>query len=152
AMAEPSAHQRELAHRYILATQPEGMLKANLNASMAAMGDSGFGSPEEQKETMQDMLVALEQSLSRLYPKLEPIIADTFSESELQSIVDFYESPAGRALIEREPQMTAKLAPEMKNFGREILGAVLEQQCSRRPSNTLCSKAPRVPSAAPQTK
>ena len=70
-------------------------------------------SEEIQKKIMD--LVAGRLSWDRMKPLLVKMYADTFSESELDGILNFYKSPAGQAMLEKMPalmQRTMSLAQE----------------------------------------
>ena len=42
-------------------------------------------------------------------PMFVKAYADTFTDSEIDAIVAFYKTPAGKAMIEKQPALTAKI-------------------------------------------
>jgi hypothetical protein len=150
-ISAPSPKQLELAHRYMLAIHPEKTMEASMRASMPAMIDAMPGPPEERKAMMDDMMVVLAHVREKLYPQMEPIIAETFTEAELEQIVAFYESPIGQTLLSRQPQMAAKLAPYMRDVGSQMMAEMLMKMCARHPSS-MCPGAAKPSDAAPKPK
>jgi hypothetical protein len=93
--------------------------------------------PAEQRAKAGDMqqkfmaLVAV--SLNKAKPALAKVYADTYTEEEIDAILTFYKSPAGKALLQKMPevmqrsmpvmmQMMSDLQPELKKMMEEMKG------------------------------
>ena len=83
-------------------------------------------SAETAKE-LNDRVMALMQkrfNWDDMRPEYEKIYAESFSEAELDGIVNFYKSPTGKAMIEKMPVLMQKsmviAQSKMKDLGPEI--------------------------------
>ena len=65
-------------------------------------------------------LVKDRMSLERIIPLCVPIYADTFTESEIDGMLAFYQSPAGHALTEKMPVMLPKIIQVMQQQMQEL--------------------------------
>ncbi|MFT4252773.1 MAG: DUF2059 domain-containing protein [Caulobacter sp.] len=130
AAAAPSQRNLELAHRYIEAIGMKKNFAPMLDNMMGALLEQQMASFEGDSETRALVLKAMRESLSetmeegmlaRLMGALEPVMAEQFTEQELQAMVDFYESPVGRSITAKMPEFgttsgaaVAKVMPEMQ--------------------------------------
>ena len=147
--AEPTAKQRELAHRYIAAIHMDRTIDQTLNAIMPAMLASA---PKNDKLTDKDRQMLLEVTaevtrdmMTKMIARMEPLIADTFSEEELQGLVSFYESPTGQSFVSKSPQLAAKMAPMMKELIPETQAEMVQKICARMD----CTAAQKAAGAKP---
>jgi hypothetical protein len=110
--APPSAHKMELAWRYVRALKENGV-SAERDAFISFVpelrDDNRQIKPEYQ--TIFDQVVA--ETNADLRAKMDgamaTISADLFTEEELEGIIAFHESPAGKALGRKTPLMMARL-------------------------------------------
>src|SRR5579863_7270958 len=98
---------------------------------MAQIGKMDIPSGERAAaDEMQQKIMALVSDRLR-WEKVKPafvkLYADTYTEEEIGAIVEFYRSPAGKAMLEKMPQLmqrsmavgqqlTGDLAPEIKRI------------------------------------
>ena len=54
--------------------------------------------------------------MKKLKPMFVQIYAELFTEEEINGIVSFYKSPAGKAMIEKMPQMMQRMMPMMQKL------------------------------------
>jgi len=78
------------------------------------MAKQGTVSPAEmaKMEDRQKKLFALiadKTSWQKMKPVFVKAYADTFTEPEIDGIVAFYQTPSGKAMIEKQPALTAKI-------------------------------------------
>jgi hypothetical protein len=77
------------------------------------------------------LMAVVAASLSKAKPALAKVYTDTYTEEELDSILAFYQSPAGKALLQKVPdviqrsmpvmiQMMSDLQPELKKMMEAI--------------------------------
>lgn len=126
-------------------------LEASTRAMMPSLMASVPGDAEEKKAIADDTVAMMTTMREKMYPLIEPIVAETFTEAELEPIVAFYESPAGQTLIAKQPEMTAKLAPVLKTLLPEIMSDMMARVCARHPSS-VCPGAAKPADAAPKSK
>jgi hypothetical protein len=81
----------------------------------------------------------------RLVERLAPIYAQTFTPAELQASIDFYESPAGRAIVAKGPELAQQMALAMRDIAPLARIETRKRLCSRID----CSKVPGLPPATP---
>ncbi|MGD0777051.1 MAG: DUF2059 domain-containing protein [Candidatus Solibacter sp.] len=131
--ASKSAKAEEL----LQLTQGDQMMKMMepMMKGMLAQADKDI--PAEQRAKvgeMQEKIMALVAvSLNRAKPALAKVYTDTYTEEEIDGILAFYKSPAGKAFLQKMPevmqrsmpvmmQMIGDLQPEMKTMMEGIKG------------------------------
>ncbi|MES2896610.1 MAG: DUF2059 domain-containing protein [Pseudomonadota bacterium] len=129
ASAEPTARQLELAKRYVAATSSAKRLEATFAATMTAVMPIPGSDEAQQKRMARVMSDIMIKMTSRLAEKMAPVMADTFTEAELEAIVAFYEGPAGKSLLDKTPEISAKLAPAMREITPEMFAEVAARRC-----------------------
>jgi hypothetical protein len=82
--------------------------------------------PEEKaktRETQRRMLDSMTTFLKTIRPQLVELYSETFSAAEIDSILAFYQSPAGHALLDKRPVIMSKtmalLMPEILRLAKE---------------------------------
>ena len=135
ASAEPSKATMALAQRYADAIHFERQMMSIMDNMLPAMVEQtlkkrGLPMTTELKaaigragaETMRDVS-------PKMLALLIPVIAETFSEAELQAAVAYYESPAAQSLLAKTPQFTARVTPAMAGLGPVIEAAFQDRLC-----------------------
>lgn len=105
-----------------------------LKATAAAQMPAG-ATPEQQAQARQaqaKMMDAIKARMSweKMRPRYIQLYDDTFSEAEIDGILAFYESPAGRAVLQKMPLLMqksmslgmaqgAEVMPELQRIARE---------------------------------
>ena len=133
AHAEPSAKQVELVRRYLEATQLVQTLQSTMQGMRATMlGPLTAQLKPDQKKAVDE---AYDATLGKFYAdyfaRVEPIFAEVFSEEELVQLVAFYESPVGRSMIAKTPQLQAKLLPLVSEMMPQVQQDLLTNICAR---------------------
>jgi uncharacterized protein len=95
--------------------------------------DMPSGEREAADEMQQKVMALISDRLrwEKVKPAFVKLYADTYTEEEIASIVEFYKSPAGKAMLEKMPvlmqrsmavgqQLTGDLAPEIKRITEEL--------------------------------
>jgi hypothetical protein len=86
------------------------------------------------------------------WDKLEPLMAqvymETFSEEEIQGLIAFYESPTGRAFVEKMPQATQRA---MQLIQARVGPAIERAQAAVRDQMGNSATPAAVPGATPAT-
>jgi TolB protein len=103
------------------------------------------GLPAEQTEKMMDRMlgmIATEMSWEKVKADYVTLYADTFSAAELAELIAFYRSPAGKAFVAKQPELTRKsIAMSQKSMLRLMPKIIAMTAASARKA------APPVPPA-----
>jgi hypothetical protein len=111
--ASKSAKAEEL----LQLTQGDQMIKMvePMMKGMLAQADKDI--PAEQRAKageMQEKIMALVAvSFSKAKPALAKVYTDTYTEEEIDGILAFYKSSAGRAFLQKMPEVMQRLMPVM---------------------------------------
>lgn len=80
-------------------------------------------------EDRQKKLFALIQEQTT-WQKMKPIFvksySDTFSEPEIDGILAFYKSPAGKAMVEKQPDLNSKIMASMQTQMSDLMPKIEE--------------------------
>lgn len=135
AFAAPTAKQVELAHRYIVATHMERTMDATMKAMMPGMlADIPKGTAAEEARraaVMDAMPEVMGDMMRKMVVRLEPIVAETFTEQELADLVAFYEGPTGQSLIAKSPALAARMGPMMRELVPEMQAELKAKVCAK---------------------
>ena len=126
--------------------QYKGILKANIEEALAKNGGvdtSAFRSELEIFEGRVFDLLADRLRWDRLKPTFVGIYADAFTLEEVQGINAFYKSPAGQALLAKQPalitstiqttqQLMVGTGPEIQKMAREFMQEVQKKADSAK--------------------
>ncbi len=81
-----------------------------------------------QQKTM--ALLADRLSYEKVKPLFIKLYMDVFTEEEIDGMVGFYQSPAGKAMLEKTPQLMQRLMPMMQKLMSDLqpdLQKILEE-------------------------
>jgi len=126
-----------LAHRFLKAIDYERLMDRMMSTFLPVMVEQAARQhPELSAEQRQAITEVARQVMRhkltpRLMERIAPLYASTFSESELTSIVEFYESPAGRAVTAKMPLLAPKAAELTRQLEPEIRTEMLIALCQR---------------------
>ncbi len=94
--------------------------------SSQTASQAGQGPSKEQVAIASDLmnkvfdLVRKRTSLAEARPRLVKIYNETYSDEEIDGMLAFYQSPAGRAVIQKGPRLMANLEAQIKELLPEI--------------------------------
>ncbi len=130
AQAAPSARQLELAQRYVVAIRMERTFDAGMDAMLPTLkaGNSKV-SGEKFDAIMAAMSEVTKSMVGEMSVRMAPVLAEVFTERELEELVAFYEGPTGRAVIDKSPQLAAKMAPLMQEIMPQMQAQMAERVC-----------------------
>lgn len=126
ALAEPSPRALDLARRYARAINFEAQMAAIMDNMVPAMveqklREKGETLPTEMKAAIGKVGASTAREISpRMLDAMIPVIAEVFTEAEMQAAIEYYESPLGRSLLAKTPTFTARLAPTLTALTPEI--------------------------------
>ena len=111
--ASKSAKAEEL----LQLTQSDQMMKMMEPMMKSMMAQADKDMPAEQRAKvgeMQEKIMALiVASLNKAKPALAKVYTDTYTEEEIDGILAFYKSPAGKAFIQKMPEVMQRSMPVM---------------------------------------
>jgi hypothetical protein len=111
------------------ASQMMGQVFEQMKAIEAAQLSKMDIPPDKRQaadQIQQKVLQLLQNSLSweKLKPKMVEIYASTFTEQEIDGILNFYKSPAGQAMLQKMPQLMQRSMVMTQQVGQEIMPQV----------------------------
>lgn len=135
--APVNAKSEALVRRYLAAIHFEKLLDTMVAAMLPLMTDGMIKehpdiTPEQRQmiaDTVRDTM--REKFVPQMLDRMVPIYASTFSEPELEAIVTFYESPAGRAITEKAPSLAPKSAEITRELMPQFQGEIIRRLCAK---------------------
>ena len=143
AAAAPSPQQLDLARRYIDATHMSDSLASSMKAVRPMlMTQAGADLAPDQRTLIEESMDKVyAQFLADYVKRMEPILAEVFSQDELTQLVAFYESTAGKALLAKGPELQSKVVPLVTQMAPELQDNLKAEICAR----TVCGNPPAPP-------
>lgn len=89
-------------------------------AEMMAENEAGDRLDDKQRETLKRRLAQQMSMVDEMLdwkavaPIYRKVYGETFDAAEVQAIIDFYDSPAGRSIMEKMPQAMSRTMQEMQ--------------------------------------
>ena len=114
---------KEAKARELLGLMRAGdMAMQMLDGTVAAMQDAMPGAPDEfwptfRKQIKPDEFIDL----------IVPIYASNFDESDLDGLIQFYRSPVGKRLVEKQPLILQQSMTAGQKWGEELAQRAIEQ-------------------------
>ena len=150
--AEPSPRARELSGRYVRAIHLVENLDSMVAKIMPTMVDNAIKSarlpPGDEQRFRQAANEAAQEAMAdytrKMVAELEVVAAETFTEDELAQAVAFYESPAGRAIVAKTPELNARFMPRIQPLIDETTRTMMQRMMQK-----LCPAGRCEPPAAP---
>jgi uncharacterized protein len=118
--------KRDKVERILTLTRVSGdAITAQIKNMMTAAMPSAM--PPEQKARMQEANQKIETLMKTVAEKMRPLYVDlyaeTFTDQEIDGMLAFYESTAGKAMIDKQPLIMSKvmaaLMPEIQRLAKE---------------------------------
>jgi hypothetical protein len=146
--AAPNPHSLELAKKLFgemkMDQMMDGMMRQMTPAMVAQARKTNPNLTDEQARAVTEAVTEASHDLmAKVVERVAPLYAETFTEKELQDLVNFYDSPSGHAMLEKMPKMMANMGPMMAELMPEMTADVTRRLCSK----TDCTKmnAPAKP-------
>lgn len=136
--AEPVTTEKlALVRRYFDAIRYETLIDQMMASMMPVMVESVARqhpeiTPSQQRDLVDTSREVMRETVTpKMMARVGPIFAATFTEGELRAIVDFYESPAGRAVTAKTPAMAPQTAQIVRDLMPEAQAEVFRRVCAR---------------------
>lgn len=112
----------------MMGTMLNSMLPAMIDAQRKAHPDM----TDEQARVVSDVAVnVLQKYIPQMKDAMYRTYAETFSEDELKSIVEFYESPNGQAVIHKLPLVMQRFMPAISAMMPQMQAEMQSQICAK---------------------
>jgi len=135
AASADDAHRRELAHRYVaavhMAQTADAVTKAMMPSILAGLPKGDAQEQERQRAAIEVAMEVSREMVAKVAAQMEPIVADVFTEKELEDLVAFYEGPTGQSVIAKSPQIAGRLGPLMQELAPQMRRELVEKLCAR---------------------
>lgn len=98
--------------RLLVLMKVDAMMDQMYNQMMNMAQAPSGATPEQrakQKEIQGKILDILKGNMAKMRPEYVKIYGETFSDEEINGMLAFYNSPAGRAMIEKTPILMPKI-------------------------------------------
>ena len=121
--------QIELARQVIKATQFDRVFdqmgKQMQQMAAQSMNLSLPNQTPAQKEaamkTLGEVMKLSMDSSKAMIEKVDVIYAEVYSEAELKAMLAFFDSPEGKSMLEKQPQVMQHLMPLVQNMQKELM-------------------------------
>ncbi len=131
----PTPRQLELAHRYIELIHIDktygDAMRALGPSILASMPKEAGSDPVLQQKVLDAVNEAASDLMITIVKRMEPIMAEIYTEEELSDLVAFYQSKSGRALLDKQPLMVAKMGPLMQEVMPQFQASLKNKVCAR---------------------
>lgn len=106
------ARRLALAQQYLEVTQGENLRKSITTYFEEAFAKSEM--PADQRDWLtQNMAIAFDQAMQATFADMTDDVAELFSEEELEAMIDFFDTPLGRSITEKNFEFGVRLETAM---------------------------------------
>jgi Uncharacterized protein conserved in bacteria (DUF2059). len=130
APAQPSARQLELTRRYIelsMTDQVEDSLR-QMVVAMASADPTTSGLPPEDREFLIDLTADLTADmLPQMIDRMVPVYAATFTETELEALIEFFSTEMGRGILAK----TVEVMPAATEAAMGVMPQIFDKMAAR---------------------
>lgn len=130
--APDAARQAQLdrAERYLELAQGTGMAKLVREQLEAFYAEDSI--PEDERAWLTEhMTTVYEDVMELVVAEMRDDVADQFSAAELDALIAFYDTPTGRAIINKEAELSLSIQQAMMPHLMTGMTAVSEKYCLR---------------------
>jgi hypothetical protein len=137
AVATPSPRALALTKRYIAALHIDQSMKPMMQSMLGPMleqqAKANPNLTDEQRKAVRETLEEFVggDMMNQVLDRTTPVYATIFSEDELQSLVDFYESPKGQSIVGKMPQMGPAMGKIMVEMMPQIQAQIAKRICEK---------------------
>ena len=124
------SQQLELADRYLALAQGPAVSKV-VRQQLEEFYADGSIPTDQQAWLAEAMTEAYEEVIVLVSAEMREDVADRFSRSELEALIAFYDTPAGRAIVLKEAEMSLALQDAMMPHMMTRMAAMGEKFCQR---------------------
>jgi hypothetical protein len=134
--AAPNPHSEALARKLFTEMHMDQVMGGMTHQMLPALlAQQRKANPNLSEHDAQIISEAVSESMDGLMQKVIdrsiPLYASTFTEKELQDLVDFYDTPSGQAMLAKMPILTTKMVPIMTDLMPEMTAEVTSRICAK---------------------
>jgi hypothetical protein len=138
----PNPHSMELARKLFAEMhmdQMMGNMMRQMGPAMLAQQQKANPSLTDQdaKAISDAVAESMDGFMRKVIDKSIPLYATTFTEKELQDLVNFYDTPSGQAMLAKMPALTTKIVPIVTEMMPEMTADLTRRICAK----TECKRA-----------
>jgi hypothetical protein len=112
------------AEELLQLTQGDQMMKMMepMMKGMMAQADKDMSAEQRAKvgEMREKIMAVVAESLNKAKPALAKVYTETYTEDEIDAILAFYKSPAGKALLQKMPEVMQRMVPVMMKMMNDV--------------------------------
>lgn len=129
--APEQAEKQALVRRYFEVSQFEKIMNTMMESMMAPMMNDPRIPPEKLPVLREAILEGFGNVVPQMMDAFVIQYAETFTLTELQELVAFYESPIGRSIMNKTLILTRQSGDMMERFGPIMEAEMRRQVCAR---------------------
>jgi len=145
--------QIELAHKVVEATQYNTIIDQMVTqVEMSTVQLSPLSKPnlpptlkEAAAKMMDEAADVSMEAAKELTQNAETVYSEVFSESELKAMLAFFESPEGKSMLQKQPQIMVRMMPLIQNMRGQLTPKI--QQIVEKAQTAAGIKTPMTPAA-----
>jgi hypothetical protein len=118
---EPSPHRLDLAHQLVEASGVDATVGAQLRTIISGLINQRLGANAPGQQKIIERFVAI--LTPKLIDRFTTVYAGVYTEQEMTDILAFYKSPAGQAMVAKQPEAVAKVGQAGASLGPDIEAA-----------------------------
>jgi hypothetical protein len=107
----------------VMMDQMSQMVIGQVRAQMAQQGNVPPAEVAKLEDRQKKLFALIQQETS--WDKMKPIYiksyADTFTEPEIDGILAFYKSPAGKAMVDKQPDLNTKIMTSLQSQMADLM-------------------------------
>lgn len=132
----PNAHSVELARKLFTEMRMEQLMgNAMRQMAPAMIAQSRKNNPALSDQDAEAITEAVTESsavmMQKMIDRMIPLYASTFTEKELQDVVNFYDTPSGQAMLAKMPALMSKMTPMMVELMPETTADMTKRICAK---------------------
>lgn len=124
-----------LARDLIVKLDVDTLINTMLGSMLDSVRPKDASLTAGQREELNNIFNSMKVGFGRLLPEMKDVMvllyAQNFTAKELSDINAFYDTPAGKALVERQPAITAHSLPLIMAIIPKVADYAEEDYCSR---------------------
>lgn len=130
AAAQASPRQTDLAERYLDLVQTDQLGKLMERMIEQSLAADGQMSEEERDFMRRQAPPAMERMMNRFVADLTPIVAETYSEAELEALIRFFDTPLGQSVAAKQIELGVQQQTLIQPAMIEMMTSLMAKYCA----------------------
>lgn len=120
----------DLAERLIAVTSRDNLDKMMSEATEQMVASQSEATEEQQAWTRANVPDLMAQNLEGMIDRMEALYAERLTASELRALVEFYESPEGRVIANKQNELGIDMGEELLTYMRGFVTDYRAKYCA----------------------